>query len=225
MRSIINLITDSSAISTFDTDDYHRLAQKLSSLVTGTQNLNTPLIALHTSFTDFLASEARSQQKYSIDPDLFNERLASGCLRLMLATLRFNICKIPTSSKSNKEIENIKGLIRHHIPNSLSYACQFWAYHISKVSAWTELKALRESVTALLSDRVLQWLEVMSLTETLPLDSLGCLENTYKVRNSHFLPLGLLVLTPLSRSHPIIPTFPTLFAKHPNSQHFLPCQL
>lgn len=220
LRSIIDLGTDSPALSKFDSDDYHHLARKLSSLVTGTQNLDAPLIPLHTSFTDFLGNNVRSHQKYFIDRALFNKRLASGCLRIMLATLQFNICRIPTSSKSNAEIENIEELIKAHIPNSLSYACRFWAHHVSKVKGWTELNLLRESVTALLGDRILEWLEVMSLTESVPLNSLRLIDSVHQVMPL-FYHCFRVVLIAEARFHHVIPTFPTSSAKHPGLQHTL----
>lgn len=99
----------------------------------------------------------------------------------MLARLRFNICDISTSYKWNADIENIEDVIRDHIPDSLSYACRLWARHVSRVADWTESEALRDFVSVLLSERVLEWLEVMSLTETVPLDSLRELESAQQV--------------------------------------------
>lgn len=164
LRAIISLGTEQSATfdPEFDPDDYHRLARKLSSLVTGTQNLDTPLIALHTSFTDFLGDKARSSEKYSVDPVAFHQHLAAGCLHTMSAELRFNLCGLSTSFMKNKEIENIDQLIGEHISESLSYACRFWPYHLCQLDNWAEVEMLRGSVARLLNDRVLEWLEVMS---------------------------------------------------------------
>lgn len=184
LRTITSLVTISSDSPNFTLNQFHRIARKLSCLVMGTQDLETPLVALHTSFTDFLLDEKRST-KYFVDPLKFHEHLAARCLDIMDARLQFNICRIPTSSKPNTQIENIQQLIQKHIPDALLYACKFWAYHLSQLGAWTKSDGLMNSVTALLSDRVLEWLEVMSLTETLPIDSLGYLANMDEVIHAH----------------------------------------
>lgn len=170
LQAIVDLAADSSQVSElgFESDDYRRLAQKLSSLITGTQDMNTPLFSLHTSFTDFLRDQSRSH-KYHVDASFWHERIATHCLQLMEANLRFNICDVPTSFKPNDQIDNLKELVQTHIPDSLNYACRFWAQHLSKLVGWTESENLRQAVIVLLSDQFLAWLEVMSLTGSSPI--------------------------------------------------------
>lgn len=186
LRAIIDLAADSPNArdpdTKFDVDDfYHGIAQTLSSLVTGTQDLKTPLIALHTSFTDFLSDETRGGQ-YFIKAEPFRERLSIGCLKCMRKRLKFNIGKLATSFKRNDDVENIEALIQENISIALSYACRFWPYHLSKVSGWTESEGLGASVVALLGDRVLEWLEVISLTGSSALDLLGPIAGTKVMR-------------------------------------------
>lgn len=183
LRAIVDLVADSPAthnsvsVHKFDLDDYHRLSQKLSSLVTGTHNLETPLVSLHTSFTDFLGDKARSQI-YFTDELSFNKRVASGCLECMHEHLEFNICKLSTSFKRNDEIDNIKRLIQDHISIALSYACRYWPYHLSRITGWADSELFGGLVVKVLSDWVLEWLEVISLTGSSALDQLEPIADT-----------------------------------------------
>lgn len=211
LHAIVSLSTTESTLPNEDLDTFHQIARKLSSLIIGTQDLETPLVVLHSSFLYFLVDENRSQ-KYFVDPLKFHKTLASNSLGVMKRSLRFNICDLPTSLKPNAEIENIHKLVREHIPDALSYACRSWAYHLSQVDTWIESDGLRESVTALLRNYVLEWLEVMSLTETSPTHSLGYIANVYQVRNYCLAPL--LVLMMHSRFHPNTPIFRNSFVKH-----------
>lgn len=219
LRAIISIVTALSAPPTVAPDTFQWIARKLSSLVMGTEDLDTPLVAFHTSFIDFLQDMKRSQS-YFVNPSEFHHLLATRCLFLMEASLHFNICNVPTSFKPNTEIENIQELIHEHIPDALSYACRFWTYHLWQLGAWSELEGFRKSVTALLSDRVLEWLEVMSLTASVPIDSLRYLESIEQVTYASFTLLLLVLMTP-SRFRRTTPTLQISFMKHPSLRHFL----
>lgn len=163
-----------------DEYEYQRQARAIASLVTGTHDLLTPLVPLHTSFTDFLSDSARSKV-YFVDAPSFQKRLAMDCLHVMHSNLCFNICKIPTSFRPNDEIENIEELIKANISSALSYACRQWPYHLSQLPNWAESPSFSNSVTALLEGHFLEWLEVMSLTRTSTLEMLTSLAATLKV--------------------------------------------
>lgn len=165
-------------------EEYHRLARKLSSLVTGTQDVMTPLVSLHTSFTDFLQNPTRSET-YFVDPRAFNTSLAVGCLEVMLSELQFNICRLPTSFQSNDKIENIKDLIQDNISDQLYYACCFWAYHLSQLDGWAESVSFSQPVSLVLNGHVLEWLEVMSLIGASAHDTLQLLSPLPKVNYSY----------------------------------------
>lgn len=183
LHAMISLSATSSALPNHPPKPSHRMAQKLSSLVIGTEDLDTPLVALHTSFTDFLQEEARSKA-YFVDPIEFHKRLATRSIELMQANLRFNICDVKTSFKPNDQIANLQKAIQDHISNALLYACKFWAYHLSKLADWTDLEALRRAVTGLLNTHFLAWLEVMSLTGSSPV---GVLTDIQQVMHPYIL--------------------------------------
>lgn len=158
----------------YSVDYYHWRLRKLSSLLTGTQDTTTPIVPLHASFVDFL------REKISLDPfqansSLFNGVLASRCLDVMRRDLRFNICHLPTSFKRNRDIDEIQTLVDTHISKALSYACRFWPYHFSQFQEWHMSIPFVESVTDILGSRILEWLEVMSLTESSAVNALESL--------------------------------------------------
>ena len=78
--------------------------------------------------------------------------------------LKFNICNLETSHHQNAEISdlttNVKGAILPH----LSYACRFWADHLSQTAYNT---TTLDAVNNFLLNHFLHWLEVLSLTKNI----------------------------------------------------------
>jgi len=119
-----------------------------------------PIAPLHTSFRDFLTSASRSG-KFYINPDETHVRLASATLRTMQTKLRFNMCKLKTSYHLNGEIPDLDGRIKEHVPKVLSYSCRFWAEHLARVGKFDV--ELFKSIKTLMEEKLLFWLEVLSL--------------------------------------------------------------
>lgn len=165
LRAIIRLGPNESKSTDpdVDDDDYHRQVQRLSSLLTGTQDMDTPITPLHTSSTDFLRNQDRSGV-FHVDQPTFNERLVVGCFDTMKMELRFNICALPTSFQRNNEIADLAERVKQYIPTALSYACRFWPYHLSQLTKWAKMESFDQSVAALLEGHVLEWFKVSSLT-------------------------------------------------------------
>ena len=143
-------------------DDYQHIVRHLASLLVNTHDVDQPIYPFHTSLLDFLCDAAR-QHEYAVDVEQANYYLAIGCLEVMGRELQFNICQIPTSYKSNKDIENLDTLITKNISPHLLYASNFWAQHISQLTDVDDM--ISSKLLGLLrSSRFLQWLEVMSVT-------------------------------------------------------------
>ena len=140
-------------------DDFHSIVRHLASLLVNTHDVDLPIFPFHTSFADFL-HDANKPHKYLIDINQANHNLAVGCLEVMEQELQFNICRIPTSYKANKDIENLNVLIK-----DILYASHFWAQHISCLTTVDDATSMK--LQCLLSSRFLEWLEVMSVTDTL----------------------------------------------------------
>jgi len=84
-----------------------------------------------------------------------------ACLHIMKAGLRFNICKIETSYLRNDDLDLVPR-IKRFISTRLSYACCFWAEHLSTTKPDPKL---RDAVREFMEFRLLYWLEVLSLVK------------------------------------------------------------
>ena len=124
---------------------------------------NLPIIALHTSFCDFLTNEDKSGDFYVGVRDAHHQ-LAHSCLNLLLDPLdgvSFNICKLETSYLANDDVVDLKTRVDQHIPPALLYACRFWGDHLIHTDFNTDLFA---KVQTLFNEKFLFWLEALSLT-------------------------------------------------------------
>ncbi len=100
----------------------------------------------HKSFTDFLLDYDRSlaavmpsagdedHRSYVVNQEEDSANLAIACLRIMISTLKFNACGIPTSHCLNDEVPQLESLLSENISPALVYACRFWAEHLKGAS-------------------------------------------------------------------------------------------
>jgi hypothetical protein len=143
-----------------------RLGSLLSNVNSSDDNLS--IIPLHTSFPDFLTNKDKSGDFY-VDDREHHGQLAHSCLKLLLDPadgLKFNICKLETSYLANDDVENLNTRISEHIPPALLSACRFWDEHLKHTDFKTDL--LR-NVEALFKEKLLFWLEALSLTKNIGL--------------------------------------------------------
>jgi AAA ATPase domain len=153
-----------------DSDCVVEMLRHLGSLLSNvTSSHDTgPIVPLHTSFRDFLASEKSGI--FHVDFSKAHRRLAHSCLGLMLDTLKFNICKLKSSYLANRDVPDIEYRIATYIPPALSYACVFWDHHLKYVTLeydlFTKLRSLFET-------RFLFWLEVLSIQNGVGLASMA----------------------------------------------------
>ena len=140
-----------------------RMVRHLASLLVNTHDVDQPISPLHTSFADFL-QDVKQDHKYLIDVKMAKKHLAIGCLEIMERELRFNICQIPTSYTANKDIENLDVLVKKCISPHLLYASHFWSEHLSYLADIDDV--ICSKLAGFLSNQFLEWLEVMSVTET-----------------------------------------------------------
>jgi hypothetical protein len=82
----------------------------MGSLLTGVNRRETPISPLHTSFHDFLMEEGRSGS-WHVDITAGHSLMALGCVRVMNAGLRFNICMLGTSFLRNCDVPSLPSLI------------------------------------------------------------------------------------------------------------------
>ncbi|CCO33973.1 Vegetative incompatibility protein HET-E-1 [Rhizoctonia solani AG-1 IB] len=118
---------------------------------------------LHASFPDFMFDKARSGV-YHCDVGEHGATLRHRCFLVMRTQLRFNICDLPSSFVPDDKVENMQGRIKSNISPPLSYACRYWANHLTMTAPSSDaLAALDE----FLSNQLLFWMEVTSLKREL----------------------------------------------------------
>ncbi|KAJ7131895.1 WD40-repeat-containing domain protein [Mycena crocata] len=110
---------------------------------------------LHGSFVEFITGDASKQ--FQVDEAASNEELAARCMAL-LKDLYFNISDIPSSHFIVEPRGELPAL-----PTALSYACHFWADHLTAMDP-TTVQGILSEVQITLESRFLYWLEVMSVT-------------------------------------------------------------
>ena len=80
------------------------------------------------------------------------------CLRTLVSSqLHFNMCNLESSIVKNV---NIHATVKSTIPSPVSYSCQYWADHL--VNAPSD-QTLMEAVKFVMYEKLLFWLEAMSL--------------------------------------------------------------
>ena len=114
----------------------------------------------HRSFEDFLLSLSFRQQHpelVDIQDRVYHEhQLTVLCLKTLVSPkLHFNMCSLESSI-----IKNIQVTAKTIIPPLVSYSCQYWADHLVNT---TSDKTLMEAVKFVMDEKLLFWLEAMSL--------------------------------------------------------------
>jgi hypothetical protein len=143
------------------------VVQQLGSLLSGVDQQDIPVRALHASFSDFLTDEKRSKAYY-VDPLRHSQTLALSSLRIMKTSLRFNICGLESSYLRNEDVPDLSLRIKKSVLPQLSYACRFWVNHV--VTAAYDQKLVNE-VKDFLYHRLLYWLEVLSVVGSINIAS------------------------------------------------------
>ena len=143
--------------------DVKIILKSMGALLSGTADESTPVHPLHSSFYDFLTDPARSME-FAVKTEDVHLDLALACLQIMKAGLHFNICKLETSYLSNSKVTDFDWRVHKYIPTHLSYACRFWVSHVQKMKF---VKNLAQEVELLLKDKLLFWIEALSLLKAL----------------------------------------------------------
>ncbi|KAJ7488428.1 hypothetical protein FB451DRAFT_1126752 [Mycena latifolia] len=114
----------------------------------------------HKSFADFLLSPSCPSD---LRIDLQEQRIktTSAYLRVLLARLCFNICKLDSSYILNEDVPDLPQRIKQHVPDTLSHASIRWADHLPAIHSDS---TITKHIHALLKTHFFYWLEVCSLT-------------------------------------------------------------
>jgi len=137
-----------------ETDDLRESLRRLHAVVHVPGEDEKPgLQIIHTSFGDYLSSNASSNLRLS--RSFGHDILARSCFqRLARPDLCFNVSRSHSSYESNDSVPV------DWLPPSLVYACLQWAHHID---AATEPSAFDSDVAQIIWPKFLFWLEVLSV--------------------------------------------------------------
>src|SRR6266702_2588396 len=155
-----------------DRDAVVRLLRRLGSLLSNVNSADhkLPIVPLHTSFRDFLTNKEKSGD-FCVGLRDAHRQLAHSCLGLLLNELKFNICNLESSYLANKDVEDLDSRIDKHIPPVLLYACRFWDDHLEHIDFETVLFG---KLRTFFEEKLLFWLEALSLTSDVGLASAAC---------------------------------------------------
>ncbi|KAH6916477.1 hypothetical protein BKA70DRAFT_1556920 [Coprinopsis sp. MPI-PUGE-AT-0042] len=120
----------------------------------------------HKSFPDFATSRSRCSidSRFFIDVSARHFHLARHCLRLMVGTLKHNICEVPYSDW-DKELTQLPPGTTDRIPPELAYACAHWVSHFQQGVAYVaEDHGIVDELKTFVDQHILSWLEVLVWT-------------------------------------------------------------
>jgi hypothetical protein len=155
---------------TYILDEVSLIVQNMGALISGITHRDTPINPLHTSFRDFIMDKRRSG-KWHVELAVGQSIMVLGCTRIMNASLRFNMCSLETSSLRNCDITSLPSRISDVISEALSHSCRFWQTYMQPLpEAWNLRADIRLEISYFLKNKLLYWLEVLSL--------LGCVNQS-----------------------------------------------
>ncbi|CAE7228688.1 unnamed protein product [Rhizoctonia solani] len=134
--------------------------QLLRSVVHVPEN-STLISALHASFPEYMLDKSRSK-KFCCNELESNQTLARRCFDAMKAELKFNICALENSYLADEEVQDLQARVSRCISPTLSYACRYWGRHLYVSPVKDDM---RDSLLDFLYERLLFWMEVLSLSQ------------------------------------------------------------
>ncbi|KZW00584.1 hypothetical protein EXIGLDRAFT_745601 [Exidia glandulosa HHB12029] len=144
--------------------DFARILRVLGAVLDGVSDSSTPVRPMHKSFRDFLRDPIRAQSWHISDQDLSDAQLlmCAGTFRVMKEHLRFNMCGLETSYKSNAEVSDLPARVAQLDP-ALVYSSCYWGLHLTRTSAGSPPPDAVELVRHLLREKFIFWLELLSV--------------------------------------------------------------
>lgn len=141
------------------TNDISEQLNMLHSVLDIPNDPDIPIRLRHLSFRDFLLDpERKDSNPFWIDQKEVHENVTTQCLKVMMGSLRRNICDLSGYNTQRRDINILS--IRLYLPPELQYSCRNWAQHLiqSKDSA-----RLLHRAFLFLEKHLLHWVEVMSI--------------------------------------------------------------
>ncbi|KAF2177952.1 putative WD-repeat protein [Zopfia rhizophila CBS 207.26] len=139
----------------------------------------------HPSFRDFLLNKERCVDlRFWVDERKAHQLLADGCVNLMSAKLKRDICNQQEPGALTKDIS--EQVTKSNVPTDLQYACQYWVHHVKRSEARLQDNG---KVHNFLLQHLHHWVEVLSLLRKVSeaVHAIILLESMVSVNESTYL--------------------------------------
>lgn len=125
-----------------------------------------PVRPLHLSFSEFLTSQERQNEPFSVDSPATHGILLTKCLELLSRPspegLYENMCNLGYPGQPRRDLA--PAIVQARLPPAIQYACRYWIHHAQH--SRTEIHDDGE-VHDFLRKHFLHWLEALSLLDRL----------------------------------------------------------
>ncbi|KAI0705953.1 WD40-repeat-containing domain protein [Cytidiella melzeri] len=130
------------------------------------QEPGKPVYFWHTTIFDYFLDPKHKHFPWFIDASPHHYSLTHQCFAMMKKSLRFNIAGLDSSCAPNKAVSGLELKLSTIIPPGLCYASFYWAGHLCDCNAKDPAAGkLLEDVREFLLERLLFWVEVLSLLD------------------------------------------------------------
>ena len=137
------------------------LLDSIQSLLVLHDDIDHPIGSFHKPFPDFITERTRcADPQFYISPD-YHTDLILCCLKLMVKSLKKNMCSIPDYALNSETLDLPKKVNDGGIRGALEYACRSWYKHLIVTNHWT--KDMVSALHCFLEEKFLFWLEVLSV--------------------------------------------------------------
>lgn len=116
----------------------------------------------HPTFVEYL--KRRSHPEGYLSGPQVHATLGEWSLKTMKDKLKFNICKLGSSSLRNRDVGDFEDRVTKLVPPELRYASSHWLSHLSETDDASRQKLLVQVRHAIRAPQVLYWFEILSVT-------------------------------------------------------------
>lgn len=129
---------------------------------TGQRRRSELIRIMHPSFPEYLTDRDRCKDpEFLVDPATHHAKIASRCLQAIVTAVRRDMCGIEASLVLNADVADLDARVEAKIPEEVRYACRHFGKHLQDSEGLEDV--LLPEVRTFLTERVFEWLEVLSL--------------------------------------------------------------
>jgi hypothetical protein len=159
-------------------DEVDQTLHDLHAILDIPKDSSRPLRLHHPSFRDFLLEKTRCEE-FWVDEKQAHQTLADSCIKLMLTSLKQDVCSVDNPGMLVADIE--RSQVQQSLPPEVQYACRYWIEHIRKSDDQLHDNG---QVHCFLQEHFLHWLEALGWMENVSegVHTIAALESSTAVR-------------------------------------------